>query len=786
MASNFEEKSDSEETSKFGRLLKSYTVDKLEVCFFRYGVLIGNHPWRFIALSICLAMLCCLGLLKFRQEKHPMKLWIPPESDFARDTDWIMAEFREGYRVQSLLVTAPNVLEPYVLHKVLKMRNRIYASQLDNTTFEDVCFRIPVVNVNVGRRKREEEEYNLLDRITSNLLNFDPSVHLSSKMYCGFVENFPRSCYERSILEFWRYDEEVVNNLDREAVIEMLNTTNISPVYGLEMEYVSLLGGIERNSSGVIVKATSLLSTWMVHINFSQVDMDEIGNSGGTEDFSTGPGMIWEKSFLNTMENITKEKFKYIDVFYESARSFGDLSSALMFQDFDKIILGVFLMFFYVLYVLSTFNWAELKILPTSGGLACVGLAFFSACGLCSALDISYGPVHTSLPFLLMGIGVDDMFVLMACKNNLSKDELKNELPVQIGLTLRHAGISIAITSLTDMIATAIGGTTILPALESFCYFASAGIFMTFVYQCTFFLAFVVLDERRLANNRNSVFPCLKLNFKRIEQKQQENNSFFKRILLASFSNVFLTKIGKMLVILFTCAIFGINLKGILQLKQKFDPKWFLPEGSELLKFYTVRNEMYPYMGQDARIYFGKLNYSADLGNVCRFAHDLSSQQDIILKVESFCDDFYYYANKYYHKDLPNKVLSDDDFSSLISKYLYSPRGSKYLWNFRFEEELKCGEPATQITVASFDFKFKLFSEPEEALYAMNYVKELLRLSNITSGDGFKTVWAKIFAHWVTDEVIQEEMYRNLALACFCSNCSFTKIDSNILNLGSM
>lgn len=62
--------------------------------------------------------LSSLGVLRFHQEKDPVKLWIPHNSDFIHDTHWLMQQFREGYRVESILVTAPNVLEPHVLQKV--------------------------------------------------------------------------------------------------------------------------------------------------------------------------------------------------------------------------------------------------------------------------------------------------------------------------------------------------------------------------------------------------------------------------------------------------------------------------------------------------------------------------------------------------------------------------------------------------------------------------------------------------------------------------------------------
>lgn len=49
--------------------------------------------------------------------------------------------------------------------------------------------------------------------------------------------------------------------------------------------YERLLGGIERNQSGHIVKAKSLQNFWMVNVDYAQVDMDLIGNMAGTADW---------------------------------------------------------------------------------------------------------------------------------------------------------------------------------------------------------------------------------------------------------------------------------------------------------------------------------------------------------------------------------------------------------------------------------------------------------------------------------------------------------------------
>jgi len=101
------------------------------------------------------------------------------------------------------------------------------------------------------------------------------------------------------------------------------------------------------------------------------------------------------------------------------------------------------------------------QVLPGCLGLFAVGLAFISAIGICSILGIAYGPVHTSLPFLLLGLGVDDMFVIWSCWTSLPSDVRTSPLPKRVAHTLRHAGVSVTVTSATDVIAFCVGATTV-------------------------------------------------------------------------------------------------------------------------------------------------------------------------------------------------------------------------------------------------------------------------------------------------------------------------------------
>lgn len=99
------------------------------------------------------------------------------------------------------------------------------------------------------------------------------------------------------------------------------------------------------------------------------------------------------------------------------------------------------------------------------------------------------------MPFLLVGIGVDDMFVMCNAIDQVPYTKTSGE---RIWMALSHSGPAITITSLTNALAFAFGGTTSLEALKSFCLFACVCIVMLYLLVNTLFLAVVVWDTRRV------------------------------------------------------------------------------------------------------------------------------------------------------------------------------------------------------------------------------------------------------------------------------------------------
>ena len=103
------------------------------------------------------------------------------------------------------------------------------------------------------------------------------------------------------------------------------------------------------------------------------------------------------------------------------------------------------------------------------------------------------------------------MFVIMACWYNLHKDPSLASLPLaeRMGLAMEHAGVSVTVTSVTDILAFGIGACTIMPGLSSFCMTAAICILFIFLLQTSWTVAWLSLDQARIERGQHGVFPCI-------------------------------------------------------------------------------------------------------------------------------------------------------------------------------------------------------------------------------------------------------------------------------------
>lgn len=113
------------------------------------------------------------------------------------------------------------------------------------------------------------------------------------------------------------------------------------------------------------------------------------------------------------------------------------------------------------------------------------------------------------IPFLVLAIGVDNIFILVHTYNRLDKQQYK-EIDFGLGVALGQVGPSILLTSASECFCFGLGALSDMPAVKTFAYYATVAIFLDFLFQITAFIALISIDERRVRAQRFDLFCCVK------------------------------------------------------------------------------------------------------------------------------------------------------------------------------------------------------------------------------------------------------------------------------------
>ncbi|XP_046328844.2 protein patched homolog 1-like isoform X1 [Haliotis rufescens] len=541
------------------------------------------------------------------------------------------------------------------------------------------------------------------------------------------------NCRVSSLLDLWSFDKATIDGLSQQDILDAVNTIKVSPVFGNSLDVTTLLGVRTENGSGHITGAQALTSTWFL-----------LGDDNIKENT-----MDWELQLIEIGKN---GHAGLSESFVFTARSFSDEGGSAIQGDATLLSAGYIILIIFVIAVLGRFNMVEQRIGLALAGILCVGLSILVSFGMASMVGAEYGPLHSILPFLLLGIGVDDMFVIIGALNNLTPDEREMEIPEKVGRILRHAGVSVTVTSLTDIVAFAIGASTILPALRSFCIFAAFGILGLYIMQTVFFTACLAVDLQRVSGMRDACCCCYK------HKNWQPNKCSQTELIPLFFKKVqgpFLSKLPvKIIVLILTLGIFAANVYGLINLKQDFDSSWFLPSDGYAFKFFEAQDKYFPDDGADGYIYCSNLNYYDNRAKLSQLYDSVSAHP---YTYNGTVDSWY----EAYRVATGVGVVTDEaSFIQSVFDWAHLPANSRVLRDIKFTN---ASGTATDIVATRMAFQHVGFPDSQSEVKAMDTIREVI--SSILPSC---FPYSRRYQGWETNKVIQLELYRNLGLAFAC------------------
>ncbi|RLU17567.1 hypothetical protein DMN91_009803 [Ooceraea biroi] len=288
--------------------------------------------------------------------------------------------------------------------------------------------------------------------------------------------------------------------------------------YGFAAKYMHwpeelVVGGAKHNKTGHLTRAAALqtvvqlmgerelydflANTYKVHhIDWSQEKAAQVLET-------------WQRAFSNEVKKLMDINGSApYNLYAFSTTTMNDILGKYSEVSVMKIAIGCGLMLLYA--GIALFRWKD--PVRSQSGVGIVGVILVCATvaaglGFCALLGIPFNATTTQIvPFLALGLGVHDMFLLTHTYAELSVNEVPSG--EQTGVVLKRTGLSVLLAGISNVSAFFAAAIIPIPALRTFCL--QAGILLVFnlAAMLLIFPAMVSLDLRRRRSGRRDILCC--------------------------------------------------------------------------------------------------------------------------------------------------------------------------------------------------------------------------------------------------------------------------------------
>ena len=495
---------------------------KLRRMFYKLGLITASYPWATFAIMFTLVGLLNIGWSSFSVETDPVRLWVAPDSESKIQKDFFDQNFGPFYRTQQIFVTSTgkdgSPKKPVLSWDHLKFWFSVEAdirslrSSPNLYGLSDVCFKPAGPNGACVFQSITAWFDNDID-------NTSPDSWAERVEYCAnapvdCLPDFQQPLSPKYILggvpgdDFLSAEALVVNivvsdSLDLEvreramewerALAEYLARLGERAPFeaGLKISYSTGISLEEEINKSTNMDVKIVVLSYLAMLFYVALILGG-GFSGRDEEGVLAYLRRWAANFPRRLSPHLPRK-----VFIGS-----------------KFMLGLFGICLVILSVASS-------------------VGFFSALGVKVTLIIA-----EVIPFLVLAVGVDNVFILV---HELDRQNLQHgpnaaspeqgslyhtpvsptsrrsqfdsshtesvdaaSLPLylppeeRVARTLAKMGPSILLSSVTEIIAFALGALVPMPAVRNFALYAAGSVLLNALLQVTVFVSAMVLDLRRL------------------------------------------------------------------------------------------------------------------------------------------------------------------------------------------------------------------------------------------------------------------------------------------------
>ncbi|XP_066995806.2 patched domain-containing protein 3 isoform X1 [Anabrus simplex] len=432
----------------------------LNKAFFKLGMVVGRHPGYFLIVPILLTCLCVTGYQRIQYQIDPEYLFSPIAGEGKTERAVVETYFKPNYTSR---FNVGRITRPGRFGRVIV---------------------IPKHGKDMLRREIWEE-LRLLDQIIQNVtVQWEDEETFTYQDVCA---RWIDQCFHNDILNLDYVIDEVENK-----TLNLTFPIMFNPVTWDAHTFPVFFGGTVVSDDDIIIEVPSVQLVYFVTADTKRQD---------------ARGAAWEERFLEVVGEADKHLFKHISIARFASRTLD-----IELERNTRTVIPYFSTTFIIMAVFSITScmmadWVRSK--PWLGLLGNISAAMGTAAafGVTMYLGVEFIGINLAAPFLMLGIGIDDTFVMLAAWRRTS---IKLDVPERMAIMLSEAAVSITITSFTDMISFWIGIISPFPSVRIFCIYSGFAVCFTFMWHITFFAACVAISGYAEQKNLHSVV-CIKV-----------------------------------------------------------------------------------------------------------------------------------------------------------------------------------------------------------------------------------------------------------------------------------
>ncbi|XP_067131706.1 patched domain-containing protein 3-like [Centruroides vittatus] len=517
-----------------------YVKRLLSFVFSRIGYHIGCHPLWYLFVPFLITTLLATGFYKITLVNDIEYLYSP-----------INARGRtERHTLETLF--PPNISQDFDFFRISKagrLGSVIVVPKKDSSMLNELI---------IGDLIR-------LDHMIQNISIFwNNSSFTYKELCCKTIKN---ECYENFVLSFKGKTEEI--KAGKFAIRYPFDKNNGDPITS-----AMILGGVLVNEANNIIDFKAVRLLYM--LDYSTKVKNKMASK-------------WEETFLESLSNV---QFETIEIYKFIGKSFDYEVNTISKMVLPLLFIAAPLILIFAAVSCLTFDVVTSK--PWLGIMGCLSpvVSTVAAFGLLLHCNAEYVDLNLGILFLMLGVGIDDSFVLLASWRRTSrKDDVKHRMSEAYS----EAAVSITVTSLTNFLSFCIGLTTPYRVIQIFSLYSAVSVLFDFFFQIFFFGSFMALEGFREEKQLHSVL-CLRVKSVKaaeLSENTRTDDTFMMKIFRDILGTFLQHNFIKFLVIVVFVLYLSLGIYCTKWIKEGFDYVNILPTSSYLLKYMVAHYEYF-------------------------------------------------------------------------------------------------------------------------------------------------------------------------------------------------